>query len=128
MKIIRLFEPDKRPTVELDESDGKGNITKALFYDVDGNLDETELYKYDEKGNSTEFVTYNGSGKLLFKETYTYEFDSCGNWTTERNESWSADPGLGVQPKTTITRQLLTTNGGCRTLATDSLSVAVVES
>lgn len=104
VKITRVFEPDKHSVVEIDDYDSNGNIIKAAFYD-DGGLDQTEFYKYDSKGNPLEFVALYDKGKRRIKETYHYEFDSHGNWTTERSLTL-ADPRLGIKPKTTITRKI----------------------
>jgi YD repeat-containing protein len=104
VNITRVFESDKHSEVEIDDYDSKGNITKATFYE-DGSLDQTEFYKYDDKGNPTEFVATDSAGKIWIKETYRYEFDSYGNWTTERDVSL-ANPRLGVAPKTTVTRKI----------------------
>jgi hypothetical protein len=105
-KATRVFVTNEPPLVEIDEYDGKGNIKRALFYDVDGILKETETYKYDGKRNPVEFASYDREGKLVFKETYEYEFDSYGNWTTQRDRRWSANPELGETRKTTITRRI----------------------
>jgi hypothetical protein len=104
VKITRIFAFDKHSSVEIDEYDEKGNITKATFHDTEGV--ETEFYKYDDKGNPTKFETYDGAGKLIFKETYAYKFDSHGNWITERDRSWAAEPHSGIAPKTTIRRKI----------------------
>jgi len=104
VKITRIFAFDKHSTVEIDEYDEKGNITKATLRDTEGV--ETEFYKWDDKGYPTEFVTYDGAGKLIIKEIYEYDFDSHGNWTTERDRTW-ADPRLGIAPTATITRTIV---------------------
>lgn len=104
VKITRVFEPEKRTVVEIDDYDANGNIIKATFYS-DASLDQTELYKYDDKGNPTEFVSSDGTGKQWIKETYHYEFDSFGNWTTKRDAT-VADAGLGIAPSATITRKI----------------------
>ncbi len=104
VKITSVFESYNHTGVEIDDYDSKGNIIKRTLY-TDGNLDLTELYKYDDKGNPTEFVSSDGAGKQWIRETYTYEFDSHGNWTAERDEAL-ADPLLGIPPKTTITRRI----------------------
>jgi YD repeat-containing protein len=104
VKITSVFESYNHTGVEIDDYDSKGNIIKRTFY-TDGNLDYTELNKYDDKGNPTEVVRFDGAGKQWIKETYTYEFDSHGNWTTERVEAL-ADPLFGIPPKTTITRRI----------------------
>ena len=104
VKITRVFEPEKHTVVEIDNYDANGNIIKATFYS-DGSLDQTELYKYDDKGNPTEFISSDGTGKQLIKETYHYEFDSFGNWTTERDVT-VADPRLGIAPNATIKRKI----------------------
>jgi YD repeat-containing protein len=104
VKITRVFEPHKDSVIEIDEYGRNGNITKATFQDSDGT--RTELYEYDDKGNPTKFETYDGAGKLIFKETYEYEFDSRGNWITERDRSWAADTHSGIAPTTTIRRKI----------------------
>ena len=104
MKITSVFESYNHTGVEIDDYDSKGNIIKRTFY-TDGNLDYTERNKYDDKGNPTEVVRFDGAGKQWIKETYTYEFDSHGNWTTERVEAL-ADPLFDIAPKTTITRRI----------------------
>jgi YD repeat-containing protein len=105
VKITRIFDFDKRPTVEIDEYDQTGNITKATFYDHDGSLEQTELYEWDGKRNPTKFEMYDGSGTPLVKQTYDYHLDANGNWTTERSRILS-DPRLGIKPKATITRKI----------------------
>src|SRR5207245_1369320 len=104
VKITRVFEPRKDSEIEIDEDDGNGNITKATFQNADGVT--TEFYKYDDRGNPTEFVSTHGTGNVWIKETYQYEFDSHGNWTTETDLT-SADPRLGIAPKTTIKRKIV---------------------
>src|SRR6185503_19807797 len=86
VRAKRVFEPWKDTSIEVDEYDAKGNITKATIKDVDGTL--TETYKYDEKGNPKEFVAVR-AGQTLIRETYRYEFDSHGNWTTQYEENTS---------------------------------------
>ena len=104
VKITSVFESYNHTGVEIDDYDSKGNIIKRTFY-TDGNLDYTERNKYDDKGNPTEVVRFDGAGKQWIKETYTYEFDSHGNWTTERVEAL-ADSLFDIAPKTTITRRI----------------------
>jgi YD repeat-containing protein len=104
VKITSVYEPQKESVFEIDEYDRNGNVTKATIKDPDGT--ETEFYKYDNKGNPTSLEIYDGAGKLVFKETYKYEFDSHGNWITERDRSWAANPYLGIAPKATIRRKI----------------------
>ncbi len=104
VKITRIFEPNQNSEIEIDEYDRNGNVTKATFQDSDGT--KTEFYEYDDKGNPTKFEIYDGAEKLIFKETYEYEFDSRGNWITERSRSWAADPHLGIAPTATIRRKI----------------------
>ena len=104
VKITRVFESPKNSVIEIDEYDRNGNVTKATFQDSEGT--KTELYKYDDRGNLTKVEIYDGAGKLIFKETYEYEFDTRGNWITERNQSWAADPCLGIASTTTIRRKI----------------------
>lgn len=102
-KITRVFEFDKRSVIEIDEYDEKGHVKKAVFQNADGT--ETESYSYDDKGNPLEFVGYDRTGKRWIKETYQYDFDSYGNWTTQREES-SADARLGIPQHATIRRRI----------------------
>ena len=104
VKITRVFElhNGKSSNTEIDDYDSNGNIIKAVFREENGYESSRELFKYDDKGNLTEFKAYGGDGKIYLKETYQYEYDSYGNWTTQR-AAWSV-PG----PLTGITTHKIT--------------------
>lgn len=57
--------------------DDRGNQTKHIFYDADGNITEEYEYEYDAWGNQVKEICYDAKGDLTGK--YEHEYDIQGN-------------------------------------------------
>ncbi len=55
----------------------EGKLAEKIHYKPDGTVDEREFFEYDEAGNMTAFYCYDG--KAVLKEKYVYKYDSRGN-------------------------------------------------
>ncbi len=65
------------------EYDSKGNVTKQVYYNADGVAGRRSEYEYDSYGNLTKIVGYNADGNVSSRTEY--EYDSNGNQTKQVN-------------------------------------------
>lgn len=64
--------------------DNKGKKIEESVYDSKNTFINSSVFRYDESGNIVEEDSYVESNKLINTTTNKYEFDSKGNWITQK--------------------------------------------
>jgi YD repeat-containing protein len=73
--------------------DSAGHLVERQEFKPDGSLMWRQTSAFDKNRNEAEHLVYDQAGLLKSHMTYAYEYDSAGNWTTQKTtEEVSQNP------------------------------------